>query len=99
MVSLSEVNRCPPKLIDNIEKKVCHNLGMEYEIEIIVDILFSYAKLNKGSKVYLKISIFTILCNWFYAKDMHTLIENIYLIKTCYRTKEKLLINLFKLTS
>ena len=46
-----EVGRKPDKLIYKIEKKILANLGMEYEIETITDILFSFSKLNKGSKV------------------------------------------------
>jgi hypothetical protein len=43
VVALSEVNRMPIKLLNKIEEKICHNLGMEYEINTISDILFTYA--------------------------------------------------------
>jgi len=33
----------PIKLLNKIEEKICHNLGMEYEINTISDILFTYA--------------------------------------------------------
>jgi len=48
---LAAVNRKNLQLLQNIEKKILGNLGMEYEFETIADILFGFAKLNAGSNV------------------------------------------------
>ena len=52
MVALAEVNRYPDKLLNKIEDKICLNLGMEYEVNVISDILFAFAKMERGSKVF-----------------------------------------------
>lgn len=48
--ALVSVNRAPPNLFDKIENHILNNLGMEYEVETIVDILFAFNKADRGSK-------------------------------------------------
>lgn len=47
--SLVIAGRRPIPLLEQIERKVCLNLGMEYEVETMMDILVSFVALKFGS--------------------------------------------------
>ena len=47
--ALVEVNRFSSSVFAKVENHIMNNLAMDYEIDVIVDILFAFAKSGNGS--------------------------------------------------